>query len=288
MQQRKDTVSDYQKRVNVVVEYINSHLDEDIDLNLLATVSNLSPYHFHRVVRGFLGEPIGAYIVRVRVQTAAKLLRYTSLPICEVALRVGFDVPSSFNKAFRKHFETSPGLYRTSKTIKPMIENQKAVPQGTISLKPIIVDLENRKVIYIRIVGQYGGEEYSHTWERLWAFVKEHKLFTAGIEHLGISHDDPNVTSEDKCRYDAALVVHKPVSPMGEVGVKEVAGGRYARFTYVGPYQGLSDAYNAIHGTWLPQSGLSLRSVPVFERYCNNPKVTAPEKLRTEIFIPVE
>ena len=77
MQQRTTTREEYLKRVNLVIEYINNHLGDDIDLNQLAEMSHLSPYHFHRVMSAFLGEPLGAFIVRKRIETVAHLLRYT-------------------------------------------------------------------------------------------------------------------------------------------------------------------------------------------------------------------
>ena len=79
MQQRTTTREEYLKRVNLVIEYINNHLGDDIDLNQLAEMSHLSPYHFHRVMSAFLGEPLGAFIVRKRIETAAHLLRYTDI-----------------------------------------------------------------------------------------------------------------------------------------------------------------------------------------------------------------
>ena len=66
MQQKKTTKEEYQKCVNVVVEYINQHLGEDIDLKSLARISNFSPFYFHRIMKAFLGEPIGTFIVRTR------------------------------------------------------------------------------------------------------------------------------------------------------------------------------------------------------------------------------
>ena len=54
MQQRTTTREEYLKRVNQVIEYINNHLGDDIDLNQLAEMSHLSPYHFHRVMSAFL------------------------------------------------------------------------------------------------------------------------------------------------------------------------------------------------------------------------------------------
>ena len=75
--------------------YIREHLDKEIDMRRLAVLSAFSPFHFHRIMRAYLKEPIGAFIIRTRVETAAKLLRYTDLPVADIAYRVGYDTPSS-------------------------------------------------------------------------------------------------------------------------------------------------------------------------------------------------
>jgi AraC family transcriptional regulator len=50
----------------------------------------------------------------------------------------------------------------------------------------------------------------------------------------------------------------------------------------------LSAVYDAIYSRWLPESGCALKDIPWFEKYINNPNNTSPEKLKTEIYIPVE
>ena len=78
---KKTTREEYQKCVNAVVDYINLHLGEEIDLKSLAKISHFSPFYFHRIMKAFLGEPIGTFIVRTRTESAARLLRYSDLPI---------------------------------------------------------------------------------------------------------------------------------------------------------------------------------------------------------------
>ena len=91
MRIKTTTKTEYQQRINVLVEYINNHLGEDIDLNKLAEISGFSRWHFHRIFAEFLGEPVGTFIVRMRVETAARLLRYTEIPVKEIAYKVGYD-----------------------------------------------------------------------------------------------------------------------------------------------------------------------------------------------------
>ena len=285
MQVKLSTREEYLKRINIVIEYINNNLNGRLDLNILAEKSNLSPFHFHRITKAFLGEPIGAFITRVRVETAARLLRYTTISVQEIASSVGYESHSSFNKAFNQFYNISPTEYRTNKNY--TMTNTKATSSGVQLKAPKIIELPDKKVIYIRITGEYGNSSYSDVWKRLWTFVKEEKLFSAGIENIGLSHDDPHVTDMDKCRYDACLAIHKPVSPKGEIGVKEIAGGKYAIFSYQGSYQNLGAVYDTIYNNWLPESGYELRNLPCFEKYINNPEKTEASKLKTEIYIPI-
>lgn len=160
---------------------------------------------------------------------------------------------------------------------------------STIDLKsPKIVELTPKSAIYIRLQGDYRTIDYCGAYSRLWAYVKENKLFSAGIEHLTMGHDDPKVTDTEKLITDVCLVVHKPVSPKGEIGIREVPEGKFAVFTYIGPYSNLFNVFDTIYGKWLPQSGYTLRMVQGFEKYLNNPENTIPEKLKTEIYIPIE
>ena len=83
MQQKKTTQEEYQKCVNAVVDYINMHLGEEIDLKSLAKISHFSPFYFHRIMKAFLGEPVGTFIVRYRSRCpVASLLRHADSGHC--------------------------------------------------------------------------------------------------------------------------------------------------------------------------------------------------------------
>lgn len=286
MDRKKITREEYAKRINIVIEYISCNLDKEMDLIELASVSNFSTYHFHRIFKAMVGESIGAFIVRIRVETAARLLRYTSLPVQDIAYSVGYSTPSSLTKVFRQFYNISPTDYRNNKSYTIMKPLQLS---SDIKLKaPKVVDLEPKTGIYIRLHGDYRTIDYCGAYGKLWAYIKENKLFTAGIEHLTLGHDDPRVTESDKLRTDVCLVVHKSVLPQGEIGVREIPGGKYAVFTYLGAYSELHNAFRFIYKDWLPESGYELRMAQGFEKYLNNPNNTVPEKLKTEIYIPIE
>ncbi len=101
---------------------------------------------------------------------------------------------------------------------------------------------------------------------------------------------------------DVCLVVKKPAVSEDGIGVKTIDGGKYAVFTHIGPYNDVQKVYDAIYGEWVPanctcgddcqcpqgECTCALRDAPVFEKYINDPDRVAPEKLKTEIYIPIK
>lgn len=153
---------------------------------------------------------------------------------------------------------------------------------------PKIVELEEKTALYVRMTGDYSQNDYGQAWQKLWQQVKQQQLFSAGIEHIGISMDDPKVTESPKLRYDACLVIKKPAKADGEVGIRKIAGGKYACFLYQGPYTNFDQVYDTIFYKWLGESNYELRDEPCFEKYISHPDRVEESKLKTEIYIPVK
>ncbi|OUR91108.1 AraC family transcriptional regulator [Flavobacteriales bacterium 34_180_T64] len=276
----------YLQNLNKVIDYIHTHLEEKIDIKTLADISCFSPFHFHRITRALLNEPIGAYIARSRVETAAKMLGYSSDNIEKIAYSVGFETPSSLSKAFKQHFGISPSNYRKNKKI--TIKNPDTMKTKLQIKKPKIATIEDKQCIYYRMHGAYQTLDYANAWGALWEEVKRQKLFTAGIESIGQSHDDPNVTDEKKIRYDACLVIHIDAKPNGDVGTKTLKGGRFAIFQYQGSYTNFPEVYDYIFNEWLMDNDYELRDESVRERYRNDPRRTEEAKLKTDIYLPIK
>ncbi|WP_299113217.1 AraC family transcriptional regulator [uncultured Winogradskyella sp.] len=287
MAEQPKTKHYYQQNLNRVVDYIHNHLDTKIDIAHLAELSHFSLYHFHRITRAMLGEPLGAYISRTRVETAAKMIRYTDNTIEAVAYSVGFETPSSLSKAFKNHFGISPNAYRNKKEF--IIKKQNIMKTTELNIKkPKIVDVEDQKCLYYTMHGKYQDLDYGTAWQKLWAEVKTQKLFTKGIKHIGLPYDDPNVTDPDKTRYDACLIIHKDAQPQGDIGVKTLKGGKYAIFLYQGSYKYFAEVYDYMFNDWLLNTEYELRDVPCREKYISHPDRVAEEKLKTEFYIPIQ
>ena len=278
------TYNDYVQRINKVVAYINNHLDETLDLKTLANEAALSEFHFHRIFKALKGEAIGGYITRLRLEATARLLRYTALTIEEIAFNIGYETPASLSKAFKKQYSISPTEYRTNKDTYIM---KKEIINPDLALKaPKIVTLEPKNLIYVALTGAYGSLDYGKAYEQLWAVIKAQKLFTKGIESICISYDDPKITEGSLQRSDVCLAIHKPATPQEEVSCKTLAGGKYAVFFYQGSYENLSQVYDTAV-RWVIDHQYTLREEPFFEKYLNDARRTPKEKLKTEIYIPI-
>ena len=75
---KEDTQAEYYKSVNKALDYINDHLNENITLETLSGIANVSPYHFHRIFKAVIGENMSQYIQRLRLEYVARQLRLST------------------------------------------------------------------------------------------------------------------------------------------------------------------------------------------------------------------
>src|SRR5438093_2072671 len=110
-----DSCFEYVARMHRVVEHIDRHLDEPLDLETLAGVANFSSFHFHRLFSAWMGETLGEYLRRRRLEIGAqRLATQPRLPVLQVALSVGFGSTEAFARAFKARFGSTPTQWRDS------------------------------------------------------------------------------------------------------------------------------------------------------------------------------
>lgn len=97
-----------------VREYIETHLDETISVEVLAGIAHLSMYHFARAFKQSEGRTPHDYLVQCRVRRVQELLAGTDLPLSEIALAAGFSDQSHCARRFREHVGITPSFYRWS------------------------------------------------------------------------------------------------------------------------------------------------------------------------------
>ena len=189
------TEENYRQRIEFVMKYIADNLDIEIDISTLSTISGLSSFHLHRIIKAYTGEPIGTFIVRTRVETAAKLLLYSNMAISDIAYRVGYNVPTSLTKAFVKHYGISPTQYRRSR--KHVIESNSSSDVDIVLEKYSVKVLPATNIIYIGSRGNYRLRDYFPTYQKLLDELQRQGRVVDNISYLGIYYNNPRVTCDN-------------------------------------------------------------------------------------------
>lgn len=99
-------------KLKQVTDRIESHLDEEFDLEQLAKQAGLSKFHFHRLFRQATGVSPAKYQLNARMNEARRRLRETKQSVVSVALDLGFSSPSHFAQVFRREARMTPSEYR--------------------------------------------------------------------------------------------------------------------------------------------------------------------------------
>lgn len=99
-------------RLRRAVEYIDTHLDQNLSLSEIAETVGMSSYYFSRALKKSTGFAPHAYVVHQRIERAKQLLVETKLPVIDIALAVGYANHSHFSTQFRKVVGISPTAYR--------------------------------------------------------------------------------------------------------------------------------------------------------------------------------
>ncbi len=102
------------RQLRKVEDYTREHLAEDISVEALAELVELSPFHFSRVFKQATGTSPLQFVTRERITRAQQLIRETSRSLIEIALEVRYTSPSSFSKVFRRITGVTPTEFRSS------------------------------------------------------------------------------------------------------------------------------------------------------------------------------
>jgi AraC family transcriptional regulator len=311
MSEIKKLYSEYLSRINKTFDYIESNLEKPMTLEELATVANFSKFHFSRIFQSMVGETPFQFILRVRLEKAAMLVRTNKKDsVSEIAFKCGFSDVSVFSRNFKKHFGVSASQYREQKFNNSNLSQQHSnggqsddwsMPYICPDLKTIkwrtnmklnksveIKDLPKMTVAYIRHIGPYKGNQklFEGLWTRLFTWAGPRGLIGgADFQSLIIYHDDPNVTIEDKLRMSVCITVPADTKVDGEVGKMELESAKYVVARFELTAQDFQEAWEWVYGQWFPTSGYQPDDKPCFEVYPEEPK---DGKFIVDICVPVK
>lgn len=96
------------------VQYINDYYSEKVKISEVSAFCGYSSSHFMKLFKDLTGISFSQYLVRFRLEKAARLLRSTDKSIINIATLCGFFNASYFTRAFIKQYKSTPSVYRSS------------------------------------------------------------------------------------------------------------------------------------------------------------------------------
>lgn len=98
--------------INIVLDYIHEHYNEEIDNSTLSNLVNYHSYHLNRLMKTTTGTTIHQYIINYRLEIAKRYLQETELSINEIAELCGYKNLCNFSYDFKKKNGVSPSIYK--------------------------------------------------------------------------------------------------------------------------------------------------------------------------------
>jgi AraC family transcriptional regulator len=99
-------------KLKSVQEYIDAHLGDRLELEIIAKVAGINLYHFAKAFKQSTGETPHQYVLRRRIEQAKQLLRNSRSSVLEASARSGFVDQSHFSKVFRRVVGIAPSEFR--------------------------------------------------------------------------------------------------------------------------------------------------------------------------------
>lgn len=106
--------SSHSEKLKLVLDYISQNINKPLSIKELANICQFSDYYFMNFFKKYTGMTCVQYINIQRLELAADYLRTKNLPIMDIALEVGFDNISYFNKLFKAKYHATPKEYRAA------------------------------------------------------------------------------------------------------------------------------------------------------------------------------
>ena len=285
----KETQSE---RINNALYHIHKDISADLSGKKLSQISAYSEQHFHRLFRKITGETVHQYVLRTRLEHAANQLLFDpESSIMVIAEKVGFTSLSSFSHVFKREFGVTPGYWRRQeKPVSPppwQAEKEIAAAFDRVAPLPLedpdLVELEPRQVAYVRHVGY--SRSISNAWQllKIWA-TTENRPFEIQI---GLLHSNPLWMPLDQCRYVACIGINQPLLRKGKINNLTIPGGIHAHWRLQGQYGDILPWLSKVYQSWLPSSGLRLKTTPAFVSYRKNHFIPPNTHFDLDLYLPV-
>jgi AraC family transcriptional regulator len=289
---KKETTLIHSKLANDLLNYINDHIQTDINLDELAYDLNVSKYHLHKVFKEQMGSNIYETIKSIRLQKASNLLitnKYST--ITEVANICGYSSQTSFIRAFKHRFNQTPKQWRQggykhySNQILSASESASLSQADFSHLEPKVVRTKRKKVYYIRQKG-YDRRSFA-LWQKMIAWVYTNEI--ENYEQIGIYHDNPVITPLNQCQYVACIGVDEDIELKNtNLPTFDIFEGICAKFDIEGKYGDILKIIQWVYHHWLPDSGFETTTYPSYTIFEKNHFLSDDGLFKGEYYLPIQ
>jgi AraC family transcriptional regulator len=290
-------LQNYHARMQRVLDHIDRHLDEDLDLESLSDVAAYSKYHFHRQFTATFGLSVHRYIQLARMKHASYRLAFAGAQsVTDIAMDAGYDAPDAFARAFRQRLGQSPSSFRKSPNWVPWFAAFGPLDNARTKLMQITYthdDVTIRDVPTTPVaVMEHRGDRANlgATIERFIAWRKAASLSPETSPTFNVFRSERTPAVPADYSMDLCVGTDQPIAP-NEQGMKPgvIPGGRCAVLRVVHNTNNLEPAALYLYRDWLPASGEEARDFPI---YCQRhfsvfPKAPAHEVI-VELFLPLK
>ncbi len=256
-----------------------------------------SEFHFHRIFSAIAGETVNGFANRLRLEKAARLLRYSDQNLTDIAFACGFSSSATFSRAFRSGYDTSPSQFRKSGEIKKS-KICKELFRGQEYLLPMsaeekraafpvrLIDVPERQVAYIRVTNAFEMDRVIAAFKTMIEWAKSQDIFSQGVL-FGMSVDDPHVTPKHLYRYEVCLPSSSPFKCMKGMSKLKMPAMRYAVTRVSGDIRKVTTATDFLFRGWLIHSDYEPEHAPGLEVFLDKEKATDWSHFELELCIPV-
>ncbi|MCX8957498.1 MDR efflux pump AcrAB transcriptional activator RobA [Erwinia psidii] len=278
-----------------LLAWLESHLDQPLSLDNVATKAGYSKWHLQRMFKEVTGHAIGAYIRSRRLSKAAVALRLTSRPILDIALQYRFDSQQTFTRAFKKQFNLTPAYYRRASDwnafgLRPPVRlGDFTMPEPTFVTLPetVLIGQTQSYTCTLEQISSFRDEMRLHFWRQ---FLTETDTIPPVLYGLHRSSPSQEKDDEQEIFYTTAVPSENLSYAIPATQTVVLEGGDYVQFTYKGLRTDLQEFILLIYGTFMPTWQLTRRHGQDIERFYTNggkKRAEPPMEIRCEYLIPI-
>lgn len=278
------------ERVNLVLEYIEENLDGKIDYAYAAQLACCSTFHFQRMFSYIAGIPLSEYIRRRRMTIAAFELQSCNTKIIDLALKYGYESPTSFNRAFQNVHGICPSAARMrgiSLKAFPRISFKISI-KGDVEMNYRIEKKEGFRIIGVKEHLSMNMEESFARVPEFWAETIKNGIIPKMCALMDQSL--PALLGVSACmdgeNFDYYIAVATDKTALENTVDYEIPAATWAIFECVGSMpKAIQELQKRIMSEWLPTSGYEYADAPDIEVYFEGDQYSPT--YRSEIWLPI-